>query len=75
MWKLIGTAYTSIRPGDAAVLLGITEADVLAKAHEQQWAIADGLIEPVEPVPEEVEPSSAEDHLGKLTSFVTVLEN
>jgi hypothetical protein len=75
MARLIGTAYTSIRPLDVAALLGISLVDVEVFVTEKGWTISDGLIEPQEPPPEEVTLVSSECQIGKLTDFVSFLEN
>jgi len=75
MVRLIGTAYTSIQFDDVAGLLGISgpEAEVLAQS--RGWTKNDGLLQPVESPPDETVLASAEEQLGKLTDFVTFLEN
>lgn len=75
MIRLIGTAYTSIRPLDVAALLGASLAEVEELVREKGWAVSDGLIEPKEPFPEEVNLASSECQIGKLTDFVSFLEN
>jgi len=75
MVRLIGTAYTSIQVDDVAILLGITPAEVEALATARGWTKIDGLLQPTEVPPEELVLASAEEQLGKLTDFVTFLEN
>jgi len=75
MVRLIGTAYTSIQVDDVAALLGITAEETGALAISRGWTMNEGLIQPTESPPEELVLASAEEQLGKLTDFVTFLEN
>ena len=73
--RLIGVAYTSIRPEDVARLLGVTPEEAENIATGRGWTKVDGMILPQEPPPDPMKLVSAEDQLGKLTDFVTFLEN
>jgi len=73
--KLIATAYTSVRPEDVSVLLGVEVPQVEEIIINKGWTVSEGLIIPVEPISEEALISPSEDQIGKLTEFVSFLEN
>jgi len=73
--RLIGIAYTSVHHEDVATLLGMTNEEAEGAVIGQGWGSVDGMLIPKEPQPVSVQPTSSEDQLGKLTDFVTVLEN
>jgi len=73
--RLIGTAYSSVRPQDVSTMLGLALPDVEVLANTRGWKVVDGMIEPVEFIPEDTPISSGEEQIGKLTDYVAFLEN
>ncbi|CAL8091803.1 unnamed protein product [Orchesella dallaii] len=73
--RLIGRAYSSIKPQDIATMLGITLPEVETLVNSRAWKVVDGMIEPTECVSEDVPISSSEEQIGKLTDYVAFLEN
>lgn len=75
MVRLIGTAYSSIRPQDVSTLLGVTLSEVERVVISRGWTINDGMIEPCECEAGDVPMSSGEEQISKLTDYVAFLEN
>jgi len=73
--RLIGIAYSSIQPLDVAKLLGVSVEEAETLVLSRGWTKSEGMIIPEEPPVETIKITSAEDQLGKLTDFVTFLEN
>jgi len=79
--SLIGSAYTCIKVQDAEELLGVTvgEPDLANVIGPLEWRVEGGLIYPSEVVPRGLSTSShlvsVDDQIGKLTNYVSVLEN
>jgi hypothetical protein len=55
--------------------LGVPSTQLDAIVIGRGWTITEGLIIPQEHVPEEVQLTASEDQIGKLTDFVSFLEN
>ncbi|XP_054284816.1 COP9 signalosome complex subunit 8-like [Macrosteles quadrilineatus] len=70
--QLVCRAYTSVSLTTAAALMGTTP-DAVAQLRD--WRVEGNMVTPPKPLPSPPIVTSSEEQLGKLTDFVSFLEN
>ncbi|KAG0712343.1 COP9 signalosome complex subunit 8 [Chionoecetes opilio] len=75
--ELVSRAYTSIRVGDFAQLVGLSveEAVVLARGHGWGHDETSAMVLPMQRTPQPHAPTPSEEQLKRLADYVSFLEN